>query len=114
MWTRPFIGMSRLLTTTKSGPQESDVYRRIVRNLDTGTVMDDCISELVADEKLFRNLPEKRNIRVDLVMKESAKWFWHAGPDMSEVYSPHASPRRQSFGPNRGPNFDRAGHLTSP
>ena len=64
MWARSFIGMSRFLTTTKSGPHESKVHRRIIRDVDSGKVIDDCIPELVADEKLFRALPDKRNLRV--------------------------------------------------
>ena len=40
---------------------------------------------MVADEKIFMGLPEKRNIRVELVMKDAAKWFRHAGPDISEI-----------------------------
>ena len=73
MWARSFIGMSKLITTTKSGPHESKVLRRIIRGVDTGKIIDDCIPELVADEKLFRELPEKRNLRVELVMKDAAK-----------------------------------------
>ena len=60
MWARSSIGMSRLLTTTKSGPHESHVHRRTIRDVDTGKVVDDCIPELVADEKVFRELQEKR------------------------------------------------------
>ena len=33
-------------------------------------------------------MPEKRNIRVNLVMTDAATWFKHAGPDTSEIYSP--------------------------
>ena len=96
MWARSFVGMRRLLTTTKSGPHEPQVHRRIIRDVDTGMVLDDCIPELVGDAKLFRELPEKRNIRVELVMLDAAKWFKHAGPDISEIYSP---PRiAQEFG----------------
>ena len=46
--------MSRLLTTTKSGPRESKVHRRIIRDVDTGKIIDDCIPDLGADDKLFR------------------------------------------------------------
>ena len=88
MWARSFIGMQRLITTTRSGPCESDVHRRIIRDADTGKLIDDCIPELTADEKLFRKIPEKRNIRIELVMKDAAKWFLKHGPDISEVYSP--------------------------
>ena len=86
MWAGSFIGMSRLLKTTKSGPHESKVLRRTIRDVDTGKVIDDCIPELVADEKLVRELP--RNLRIELVMKDAAKWFRHAGPNISEIYSP--------------------------
>ena len=88
MWARSLIGMSRLLTTTKSGPHESKVLRRIIRDVDTGKVIDDCVPELVAHENLFRELPEKRNLRAELVMKDAAKWFRLVGPDISEIYSP--------------------------
>ena len=54
--------------------------RRIIRDVDTGKVIDDCIPELVADEKLFRELPEKRNLRVEVAQGP--------GPDISEIYSP--------------------------
>ena len=80
--------MSRLLTTTKLGRYESHVHRMIIRHVDTGKVFDDCIQELVACEKFFRELPEKRNIRVELVMNDVAKWFKHAGPDISDIHSP--------------------------
>ena len=88
MWARSFIGMSRLLTTTRSGPCESEVKRRIIRNADTGKLIDDCEPEHVSDEKLFRDMKEKTNIRVELIMKNAAKWFKTAGPDVSEIYSP--------------------------
>ena len=105
MWARSFIGMSRLLTTTKSGPHESNVHRRIIRDVDTGKVIDDCIPELVADEKLFRGLPEKRNIRAELVMKFAAKWFRHAGPDISEIYSPPRIVQEAGFWTYTGTKF---------
>ena len=88
MWARSFIGMGKLLTTTRSGPQESDVRRRIIRNADTGKLIDDCMPDDVPDEKLYRKLNEKMNIRVELVMKDAAKWFKRSGPDISEIYSP--------------------------
>ena len=88
MWARSFIGMSKLLTTTRSGPQEAEVHRRIIRNADTGKLIDDCIPEDVPDDKLYRKLNEKMNIRVQLVMKDASKWFRHSGADISEVYSP--------------------------
>ena len=33
-------------------------------------------------------MKDKANIRVELVMKDAAKWFRNAGPDISEIYSP--------------------------
>ena len=88
MWAQSFIGMSRPLMTAKTGPHESKVHRRIIPDVDTGKVIDDCIPELVADKKFFRELPTKRNIRVELAMKDSAKCFKQARPDISEMYSP--------------------------
>ena len=87
MWARSFVGMTKLLTTTRSGPQESEVQRRIVRNVDTGKILDDCVPDDTVDEKLYRTI-EKTNIRVELVMKDAAKWFRIQGPDISEIYSP--------------------------
>ena len=75
MWARSFIGMSKLLTTTRSGPQESEVERRIIRDVDTGKVIDDCVPHMTSDAKLYRELVDKKNIRVELVMKDAAKWF---------------------------------------
>ena len=39
MWARSFVGMTRLITTTRSGPQEAEVKRRIIRNVDTGKII---------------------------------------------------------------------------
>ena len=88
MWARSFIGMGKLLTSTRSGRRESEVYRRIIRNADTGKLIDDCLPNDVPDEKLYRKLNEKMNLRVELVMKDADKWFRRSGPDISEVYSP--------------------------
>ena len=75
MWARTFIGMGKLLTSTRSGPCEADVLRRIIRDVDTGKVIDDCQPDIVPDATLFRSLPEKRNIRVELIMRDAAKWL---------------------------------------
>ena len=88
MWARSFIGMKRMLTTTRSGPPEADVLRRIIRDVESGKVLDDCHPDNEADEKLFRHFDEKKNIRVELVMKTAAKWFKIGGPDVAEIYSP--------------------------
>ena len=75
MFARTFKGAPSLLTTTKSGPCEADVYRRVVRDVETGRVIHDCITDDTADDELKMQLEEPRDIRVELVMKDAAKWY---------------------------------------
>ena len=42
---------------------------------------------MTPDEKLFRYPPEKKNVRVELLIEDAAKWFRQAGP-IAEIYSP--------------------------
>ena len=51
----------------------SEVHRRIIRDADTGKLIDDCSPDDVSDEKLYRRIPEKRNLRIELVMKDDNK-----------------------------------------
>ena len=88
MWARSFIGMGKLLTTTRSGPREAEVQRTIIRDVDTGKIIDDYTPDDEAHDRLYRNVNEKKNIRVELVMKDAAKWFRCSGSDISEIYSP--------------------------
>ena len=66
----------------------------------------------MADEKLFRELPAKRNLRVELVMKDAAKWFRHAGPDISEIYSPPRIAQEAGLRSHAGSDFGQDGRWT--
>ena len=88
MWARTFLDMDRLVLTTKSGPAACDVARRIIRDLITGKVIDDCVPDNEADELLFRRVEPGTHYRVELVTKEASKWFQRVGPDVAEIYSP--------------------------
>ena len=50
MWARTFMQADRLAITTKSGPIAADVERRIVRDADTGKLIDDCRPADTADD----------------------------------------------------------------
>ena len=88
MYPRTFLLAGRLATSTKSGPVAVDVERRILRDADSGKLIDDCRPEDTPDDVFFWKLPAKRNVRVELAMKSAAKWFKQMGPDIVEIYSP--------------------------
>ena len=48
IFAETFKNISKLPVTSKGGPPECDVYRRIVRSLTTGNVIDDCVIDDVA------------------------------------------------------------------
>ena len=87
MFARTFVNADRMITTSKSGPPMIDIHRRIIRNLSTGNVLDDCVVHEVSDEALHRPLRQPDNIRVELVMKGTLKLFETKGPDVVEIYS---------------------------
>ena len=62
--------------------------RRIVRHLGSGKVIDDCVPDNEADERLFRRIEPGTHYRVELVTKNASKWFHRIGPDVAEIYSP--------------------------
>ena len=98
MWARSIIGMSKMQTTTRSGPREAEVQRIIILEVDKGKIIDGCIPDIVPVDRLYRDLNEKKVIRVELVMKDAANWFSCSGPDSSEIYSPHLRGTDQSRG----------------
>ena len=87
-WARTFVDCSKLVTTSRNGPCAVDVERRIIRNALTGKLIDDCRPDDTPDADLFRALPERTTIRVELIMRNAAKWFRQLGPDVVELYSP--------------------------
>ena len=87
MWARTFQNASRL-ATTKSGPCEADVFRMIIRDVETGKVIHDCRPEDTPDDELYMRLDEPRSIRVELVMRDAAKWYKVKNHDIVELWSP--------------------------
>ena len=57
IFAKTFKNILKLPVTLIGGPPECDVYRRIVRSLTTGKVIDDCITDDVSDQQLRRNIP---------------------------------------------------------
>ena len=88
MWARTFLNIYRLVLTSKSGPAACDVSRRIVRHIGSGKVIDDCVPDNEADERLFRRVDPGTHYRVELITKDAGKWFHRIGPDVAEIYSP--------------------------
>ena len=88
MWARTFLDMDRLVLTSRSGPAASDVARRIVRNLGTGKIIDDCMPDDEADERIFRRVESGTHYRFELITKNASKWFQRIWPDVAEIYSP--------------------------
>ena len=87
IFARTFTQMSRLMTTSKGGPRTEDVHRRVIRSLESGKVIDDCIIDDTPDHILNRHLKIPGDYRVELTMKGAMKLFTEKGPDVSEVYS---------------------------
>ena len=87
-WARTFVDAEKLILTTRGGPCEADVERRIVRDAITGKLIDDCQPANTPDKTLFRQLPVPTTIRVELIMKDAAKWFRQKNADVAEMYSP--------------------------
>ena len=85
---RTFKNATWLQVSTKGGPPTSEVHRRVVWNLATGKVVDDCIVDDTADEDLYRELPFEMDIRVELVMKDALDMYKRKGADIVEIFSP--------------------------
>ena len=88
MWARTFMNASRMTTSTKSGPCTADVHRRIIRDVESGRVMHDCIVDDTPDAEVYMRCEAPRNIRVELVMKDAAKWLKTKYHDIVELWSP--------------------------
>ena len=77
-----------MVLTTRTGPREQEIQRRVIRDNATGRVIDDCVPENTSDEDLRRALPRQLSIRVELHLKDAAKMFISKGADVAEVYLP--------------------------
>ena len=84
---KTFLGAKRMPTTSKGGPPLSDVHRRIVRCLKSGSVIDDCVIDDTADSVLERALPMETDLRVELILRGAKRMYEMIGADVSEVYS---------------------------
>jgi hypothetical protein len=73
--------------TSRGGLPEGDDYRRVVRSLTTGEVIDDCIIGDVSDQILRRPIPKPDNIRVELIMHDALSMYQRKGADVVELYS---------------------------
>ena len=85
IFAKTFTQMSKLMTTSKGGPRIDDVHRRVIRSLDTGKVIDDCIVDDTPDNVLNRPLRVPGDYRVELTMKGAMELFTEQGADVSEV-----------------------------
>jgi hypothetical protein len=86
-FARTFPQAERLKTWSKGGPSQKDVYKRVVRSLSSGKILDECIIDDVPDEILHRRLALPENIRVELIMKGALKMFEAKGSDGPEIFS---------------------------
>ena len=87
-WARTFIDAEKLILTTRGGPCEADIERRIIRDAITGKLIDDCRPDDTADAVMLRRLPLPTSIRVEVIMRDAAKWFRQKHADVVELYSP--------------------------
>ena len=63
------------------------IYRRFVRSLSSGKVIDDCIVDDVSDKELRRKLPSADKVRVELTMRNALSLYQVKGGDVVDVYS---------------------------
>ena len=69
-------------------------HRRNVRDALTNQLIDDCYIDDTTDADINRQLLQPRDVRVELIMRDAAKWHRTRGPDVVEVYSPPRIVRR--------------------
>ena len=62
MWAKTFLNMDRLVTTSKNGPAACDIARRVIRDIRTGKVIDDCVPDSEPDDNLHRRVYQVHTI----------------------------------------------------
>lgn len=87
IFARTFKRVTSLPVTTKSGPYESDVQRRVVRSPTSGKVIDDCVVDDTADSTLRRSMPMAENIRVEITMNNALSFYQTKGADVVNIYT---------------------------
>ena len=93
---RSFQDATSLKISTHGGPPECEVHRRIVYDLGTGKVLDDCIIDDASDEELYRSLGKETDIRVELVLKEHWPCSRRRDTMLSKYSHRHVSPKRRT------------------
>ncbi len=86
-FARTFLGVKRLITTTRGGPPLCDVHRRTIWSLTTGRVIDDCFVDDVPDTVLHREMATEDDIRIELTMKGAMAMYERKGADVVELFS---------------------------
>ena len=86
-FSKTFMNVDRMPTTTKSGPPMCDIHRRSIWILTRGCVIDDCIVDDTPGQVLHRPIGHNDNVRVELVMKGTMEMYRRKGADIVEVYS---------------------------
>ena len=87
IFAKTFKNISKFPLTSKGDPPECDMYRRIVRSLTAGKVIDDCIIDDVSNGVLRRNIPKPDNLRIELVMRDALNMYQRKGADVVKLYS---------------------------
>ena len=84
---RTFLGLKKLLITTRGGPAECDIHRRTVWSLRTGKIIDDCYVDDVPERILRRELEHEDDVRIELVLKDALALYERKGADVVEIFS---------------------------
>ena len=87
VFAKTFLQAERLTVSSKGGPPACEVARRVVRNLATGKIIDDCVPEDTSDSVLHRRLPHPEDIRIELTMRGALSMYNKIGPEVCELYS---------------------------
>ena len=64
-----------------------DITRRVIRDLNTGKVIDVCQPDLVPDRILHRELGTRTDIIVEVTTEDAERMYQVKGPDVVEVFS---------------------------
>ena len=86
IFAKLFKNISKLLVTSNGGRPEFAIYRRIVRSLTTGKVIDDCVIDDVSDPVFRRTIPKPENLRVDLIMRGALSMYQRKGALLSALH----------------------------
>ena len=66
----------------------SDIVTRVIRDADSGKIIDESITDDTSDDVMHRKMPIPRNIRVEVTVRKAQSMFEATGADIAEIYSP--------------------------